>query len=76
MARSRKPMIASSILRACRGANGLQTASSDATQILRRAPGASDKPQTHSFGPLLTLGYVNGDALPFRQRHDAGTLQR
>src|ERR1700736_3134373 len=41
-----------------------------------RAPGASDKPQTDSFVPLLTLGYVDGDALPFRQAHDAGALQR
>src|SRR6202040_4439369 len=24
----------------------------------------------------LTLGYVDGDALPFRQAHDAGTLER
>jgi hypothetical protein len=37
---------------------------------------ASDKPQTDGFGPLLTLGYVDGDTLPFRQTHDAGTLQR
>src|ERR1700736_2192032 len=45
-------------------------------RILRRAPGASDKPQTDGFGPLLTLRYVDGDALPFRQAHDAGTLER
>src|SRR5580693_10201121 len=44
------------------------------TETLRR--GASDKPQTDGFWPLLTLGYVDGDALPFRQAHDAGTLQR
>jgi hypothetical protein len=38
----------------------------DVTRLLRRAPGASDKPQTDGFGPLLTLGYVDGDcaALP------------
>jgi hypothetical protein len=36
--------------------------------------GASDKPQTDGFGPLLTLGYVDGDALAFCQAHDAGTL--
>ena len=24
----------------------------------------------------MTLGYVDGDALPFRQAHDAGTLER
>src|SRR5207237_4859720 len=48
----------------------------DATRLVRRAPGASDKPQTDGFGPLLTLGYVDGDALPFRQAHDAGTLER
>jgi hypothetical protein len=30
----------------------------------RQAPGASDNPQTDGFGPLLTLGYVDGDALP------------
>ena len=27
---------------------------------------SSDKPQNDGFGPLLTLGYVDGDALPFR----------
>ena len=43
---------------------------------LSRAPGASDNPQTDGFGPLLTLGYVDGDALPFRQAHNAGALQR
>ena len=32
----------------------------------QQAPGASDNPQTDGFGPLLTLGYVDGDALPFR----------
>ncbi len=37
--------------------------------------GASDKPQTDGFGSLLTLGDIDGDALPFRQAHDAGTLQ-
>src|ERR1700736_3132047 len=42
----------------------------------RRVSGVSDKPQTDGFGPLLTLGYVDGDTLPFRQAHDAGTLQR
>src|SRR6202011_3156221 len=42
----------------------------------RRVSGVSDKPQTDGFWPLLTLGYVDGDALPFRQAHDAGTLQR
>ena len=36
----------------------------------------SDKPQTDGFGSLLPLGYIDGDALPFRQPHDAGTLQR
>src|ERR1700724_3671411 len=41
-----------------------------------RDPGASDNPQTDGFGPLLTLGYVDGHALPFRQAHNAGTLQR
>src|SRR4051794_31772548 len=29
-----------------------------------------EKPQTGRFGALLTLGYVDGDALPFRQTHD------
>jgi hypothetical protein len=36
----------------------------------------SEKPQTGGFGALLTLGYVDGDALPFSQPHDAGALQR
>src|SRR5437879_6125519 len=31
--------------------------------------------RTDGLGPLLTLGYVDGDALPFRQAHDAGALQ-
>jgi hypothetical protein len=44
--------------------------------LLRGIPGASDKPQTDGFGPLLTLGYVDSDALPFCQAHDAGTLER
>jgi len=39
-----------------------------------RAPGASDNPHTDGFGPLLSLGYVDGDALPFRQAHNAGAL--
>src|SRR5258707_5106952 len=53
-------------------ANGRRQARCTASQGFWR----SDKPQTDSFGPLLTLGYVDGDALPFRQAHDAGTLQR
>src|SRR3954451_611264 len=40
-----------------------------------RVPG-SDNTQTGGFGALLTLGYVDGDALPFSQAHDAGALQR
>src|SRR4051812_5114303 len=41
----------------------------------RRVSG-SDKPQTNRFGPLLTLGYIDRNALPFGQAHNAGALQR
>jgi len=53
-------------------ANGRRQARCTASQGFWR----SDKPQTDGFGPLLTLGYVDGDTLPFRQAHDAGTFQR
>src|SRR5580704_11268497 len=53
-------------------ANGARQARCTASQGFWR----SDKPQTDGFGPLLTLGYVDGDTLPFRQAHDAGTFQR
>ena len=36
----------------------------------------SDEAQVDGFGPLLTLGDADSDALPVRQTHDAGTLQR
>jgi hypothetical protein len=32
----------------------------------RRISRMSDEPQTDGFGPLLTLGCDDGDALPFR----------
>src|SRR6202011_5282032 len=53
-------------------ANGRRQARCTASQGFWR----SDKPQTDGFGPLLTLGYVDGDTLAFRQAHDAGTFQR
>jgi hypothetical protein len=42
----------------------------------QQGSGRLSNPQTDGFWPLLTLGYVDGDALPFRQAHNAGALQR
>ena len=52
-------------------ANGRRQARCTASQGFWR----SDKPQTDGFGPLLTLGYVDGDTLPFRQAHDVGSTR-
>jgi hypothetical protein len=51
---------------------------STASSVSRRCHrvSGSDKPQTDGFEALLTVGYVDGDALPFHQAHDAGALQR
>ena len=35
-----------------------------------------DQPQADRLGSFLTVGHVDGDALAFRQAHNAGTLQR
>jgi hypothetical protein len=35
-----------------------------------------DQPQADRLGSFLTVGRIDGDALPLRQTHDPGTLQR
>jgi hypothetical protein len=34
-----------------------------------------DQPQADRLGSFLTIGHIDGDALAFRQAHNAGTLQ-
>ncbi len=48
----------------------------DATRLLRRAPGASDKPQTDGFGPLLPWATSMATRRPSARPDDAGTLER
>ena len=60
------------------GKTACALAASTASSVSRRCRrvSGSDKPQTDGFEALLTVSYVDGDALPFRQAHDAGALQR